>query len=241
MHTRTAQSRIAVLVSGRGSNLRALLDHLDRIDPRATGSGVVVLVASDRPDVGALTLARERAIEAVVLDTDPAHGDTLARLLRGHSIDLVVLAGYVRLIPAAAARAFRGRIINVHPALLPAFSGTGMYGARVHRAVLASGARVSGATVHFVDEVYDRGAIIAQWPVPVFADDTEATLAARVLRAEHRLLPSVVQALADGRIQLDERNRARGTFETGSEHAAFALGDRSDDALAEDIARAITR
>ena len=107
-----------------------------------------------------------------------------------------MLAGYLKLVPAAAVARFRWRMINIHPALLPAFGGPGMYGPSVHEAVLASGAALSGATVHYVDEQYDRGPIIAQWPVPVRPDDTAASLAERVLAAEHRLLPRVVRALA---------------------------------------------
>ena len=105
--------------------------------------------------------------------------------------DLVVLAGYLKLVPAEVIDRYRGRILNVHPALLPAFGGKGMYGHRVHEAVLASGARESGATVHLVDEVYDRGAILAQARVPVLPGDDPETLAARVLEVEHRLLPAV--------------------------------------------------
>jgi phosphoribosylglycinamide formyltransferase-1 len=107
-----------------------------------------------------------------------------------------VLAGYLKLVPAAVIARYRDRILNVHPALLPAFGGRGMYGHRVHEAVLASGARESGATVHLVDEVYDRGAILAQGRVPVLPDDTPDRLAARVLAVEHRLLPAAVLAAA---------------------------------------------
>jgi len=109
---------------------------------------------------------------------------------------LVVLAGYLKRVPAAAVARLRWRLINIHPALLPAFGGPGMYGRRVHEAVLASGAALSGATVHYVDEEYDRGPIIAQWPVPVLGDDTPDTLAARVLEVEHQLLPQAVVELA---------------------------------------------
>jgi folate-dependent phosphoribosylglycinamide formyltransferase PurN len=119
-------------------------------------------------------------------------------------------------------------MLNVHPALLPAFGGAGMYGARVHAAVLAAGARVSGPTVHFVDEAYDRGAIAAQWPVPVFAHDTADALAARVLRAEHALLPRAVAAVAAGRIALGDDGRVRGGFDAwggGPAPHAFALTD----------------
>ncbi len=121
----------------------------------------------------------------------------------------MVLAGWLRLVPAPVVRAYRGRMVNVHPALLPAFGGQGMYGRHVHQAVLDSGVRVSGVTVHFVDEAYDRGPILAQWPVPVHERDDAATLADRVLQVEHRLLPSAVRALARGRVRLDETGRCR--------------------------------
>ena len=111
-------------------------------------------------------------------------------------MDLVVLAGYVKLVPSDVIARYRGRIINVHPALLPSFGGKGMYGRRVHEAVLASGARESGATVHLVDEVYDRGAILGQARVPVLPGDDPERLAARVLEVEHRLLPAAVLAAA---------------------------------------------
>ena len=114
----------------------------------------------------------------------------------------------MRLVPEVVVNAYRGRMVNVHPALLPAFGGRGMYGSRVHAAVIAAGARVSGATVHFVDERYDHGAIIAQWPVPVLSADTPQALAARVLRVEHALYPPAVLAVAQSRISLDAE-RAR--------------------------------
>ncbi|MGE5802506.1 MAG: formyltransferase family protein, partial [Gemmatimonadota bacterium] len=113
-----------------------------------------------------------------------------------HEIEIVVLAGYLKLVPAAVVRQFRGRMINIHPALLPDFGGPGMYGHHVHEAVLASGARESGATVHFVNEAFDRGEIIAQEKVRIEPGDTPDSLAARVLEAEHRLLPRVVLELA---------------------------------------------
>lgn len=216
-----ATSRLAVLASGRGSNLRVLLEHLAR--PDRIGRAEVALVASDKADAGALAIARAHGIAAAAIEARGEHEAPLLELLRAHRIDLVVLAGYLRLVPAGVVRAFAGRMINVHPALLPAFGGQGMYGARVHRAVLASGARVSGPTVHFVDEQYDRGPIIAQWPVPVLEHDDEHALAARVLHAEHRLLPRVVEAVATGRIALDG-GRVRGAAaSSGATH--FALAD----------------
>ena len=182
--------RIAVAISGRGSNLEALLRALGPDAPAE-----VVLVLSDRPDAAGLELAQRRDIPIEVL-RNPGDSETWLQLLRRFEADLLVLAGYLKLIPAAVIAAFRGRIINVHPALLPAFGGKGMYGHRVHEAVLASGARESGATVHLVDEVYDHGRILAQARVPVLPDDTPQRLAARVLEVEHRLLPAVVLAAA---------------------------------------------
>ena len=182
--------RVAVAVSVRGSNLEALLLALG---PEAPAR--VVLVLSNRPDAGALGRARAHAVAAEVLP-DPADGiDWLARLER-HRIDLLVLAGYLKLVPAPVIARYRHLIVNVHPALLPAFGGQGMYGRHVHEAVLGSGVRESGATVHLVDEVYDRGAILAQGRVPVLPNDTPERLAARVLEVEHRLLPAVVLAAA---------------------------------------------
>ena len=199
--------RIAVLASGSGSNLQSILDYLERRGDRRGGS--VVLVASDRADAGALERARARVVATAVLDPDD-DGRSLAGAMTAHAIDVIALAGYLRFVPEAVTRRFRGAIVNVHPSLLPAFGGRGMYGSRVHEAVLAAGVRVSGATVHFVDEAYDRGPIIAQWPVPVAAGDTPIDLAARVLRVEHLLLPRVVDAVAGGRITLDGGDRVRG-------------------------------
>lgn len=199
--------RIAVLASGGGSNLQALLDHLQASGDGAPGR--VVVVCSDRAAAGALDRARRAGIAAEHLPKD-APDTLLASTLAAHGADLVVLAGYLRLVPESVVRHYRGRIVNVHPALLPAFGGPGMYGRHVHAAVLAHGATVSGPTVHFVDEVYDRGAIIAQHPVPVRRDDTPETLAARVLRAEHQLYPAVIAALCAGTVTLGGDGRAHG-------------------------------
>lgn len=201
---------IAVLASGGGTNLQALLDALSPGDPAR-----VARVVSDRAGAGALRRAELAAIPAVVLrdPTDPA--ELLEALAHA---ELVVLAGYLRLVPPPVVARFPWRMINIHPALLPAFGGPGMYGRRVHEAVLASGARVTGATVHYADEAYDRGPIIAQWPVPVLAGDDAQALAARVLEVEHALLPQVVVAMADlGLPDRPLRLSARGdTFQTGA-------------------------
>ena len=182
--------RVAVAVSGRGSNLEALLHALGPAAPAR-----VVLVLSDRPDARALERAREHGVPAEVLSVPADAAEWLVRLDR-HRTDLVVLAGYLKLVPAPVIARFRDRILNIHPALLPSFGGKGMYGLRVHEAVLASGARESGATVHLVDEAYDRGAVLGQARVPVLHDDTPDRLAARVLEVEHRLLPAAVLAAA---------------------------------------------
>jgi formyltetrahydrofolate-dependent phosphoribosylglycinamide formyltransferase len=182
--------RVAVAVSGRGSNLQALLDTLT-----ANAPARVVLVISNRADAGALERARARGIATAVL-ADPADGEEWLRVLEPARVDLVVLAGYVKLVPGDVIRRYRGRVINIHPALLPAFGGPGMYGARVHQAVLASGRPDSGATVHLVDEEYDRGPILGQARVPVLPGDTADALASRVLEVEHRLLPAAVLAAA---------------------------------------------
>ena len=196
------RARVAVLASGGGSNLQALLDHLRALGDRRAAD--VVLVASDRADAGALERGRRAGVRVETL-ASPRHpeGAPLEALLDPERIDLVVLAGYLRLVPAEVTRRFAGRMLNVHPAPLPQFGGAGMYGLRAHRAVIAARAPTSGATVHFVDEVYDHGAVIAHWPVPVLAGDDEHTLAKRVLRAEHLLFPRVVQAVAAGVIQVD--------------------------------------
>ena len=188
MIERAGPVRVAVLVSGGGTNLQALLDALHD-SPIAR----VIRVISNRPDAGALARARRAGVTTTVLrdPSDPA--EVLSALA---DAQLVVLAGYLKLVHASVVARFKGRMINIHPALLPDFGGPGMYGLRVHEAVLASGAKESGATVHFVDEAFDRGEIIAQEKVRIEPGDTPDTLAERVLEAEHRLLPRVVLDLA---------------------------------------------
>lgn len=178
--------KLAVCGSGRGSNLVALLEAL-----RDSKEAQIALVLSNRPDAPALDRAREWGVPAESLRNYRDGSEWLERLKR-HQVDLVVLAGYLKLVPPEVIRAYQGWILNIHPALLPAFGGPGMYGHHVHQAVLASGAAQSGATVHLVDEEYDRGPILAQGRVPVLPGDTPESLAARVLEVEHRLLPEVV-------------------------------------------------
>ena len=200
------RTRIAVLASGGGSNLQAILDHLGALGDARHGD--VVLVASNRPDAGALARAERAGIPHVVLRSPHApDGLELGAALAAHRAQIVALAGYMRHVPPDVTVAYRGRVLNVHPALLPDFGGPGMYGQRVHRAVLQTGATLSGPSVHFVDEVYDHGAVIAQWPVPVLPHDDEHTLAARVLRAEHLLYPRVIDAVAAGEVRLGDDGR----------------------------------
>jgi len=186
-------SRLAVLASGRGSNLQAIMDHFDTIARERVAK--VVLVASNRFDSAALIRAATASIDIASFDASD-DGTQLLELLRRFRVDLVVLAGYLKRIPPLVIREYGGRIINIHPALLPAFGGEGMYGARVHEAVIASGARESGVTVHLVDNEYDRGPIVAQWRVPVESSDTAESLAGRVLAVEHVVYPRVIEMVA---------------------------------------------
>jgi phosphoribosylglycinamide formyltransferase 1 len=186
-------SRLAVLASGRGSNLQAIIDHFDNLARERVAK--VALVASNRADSPALIRAATASIDIAHFNSAD-DGSELLALLQTFRIDLVVLAGYLKRIPPKVIREYAGRIINIHPALLPAFGGEGMYGARVHEAVIASGAKESGVTVHLVDDEYDRGPIVAQWRMPVEQSDTAESLAARVLNVEHAVYPRAVEMVA---------------------------------------------
>lgn len=189
-------TRFAVFASGRGSNLEALFASLS-----GHPAGEIALVASNRADAAALDRARRHGVPAAVIDPDDAAA--VLALLERYGIDWIVLAGYLKRVPAEVVARYRGRILNVHPALLPGFGGKGMYGIRVHRAVLEAGETESGASVHIVDEAYDRGPVVARRTVPVEPGDTPETLAARVLEVEHALLPAVVRAAAEGRLVVE--------------------------------------
>jgi formyltetrahydrofolate-dependent phosphoribosylglycinamide formyltransferase len=184
----------AVFASGSGTNFQALLDR--------EGKGALWstrLLVVDREQAGAVARAARAGVPVRYVPVsgrapEEVGEETLAAL-REAGIEVIFLAGYLRMIPAAVIDAYPGRILNTHPALLPAFGGKGMWGAAVHEAVLKSGARVTGVTVHFANERYDEGAILAQWPVPVRPGDDATALAARVLRVEHLLYPLAAQHL----------------------------------------------
>jgi phosphoribosylglycinamide formyltransferase-1 len=186
-------TRLAVLASGRGSNLQAIMDHFENVARERVAN--VVLVASNRPDSPVLVRAATASIDIATFDSSD-DGSELLNLLHKFRIDLVVLAGYLKRIQSKVIREYAGRMVNIHPALLPEFGGEGMYGARVHEAVIASGAKESGATVHLVDDEYDRGPIVAQWRIPVEPSDTPTTLAARVLNVEHIVYPRAIEMIA---------------------------------------------
>lgn len=197
--------RVAVLVSGRGSNLEALLRTLGDDAPAR-----VVLVISNRADSGGVRLAREHGIPVHVLN-DISDAEEWLRVLTAAHAELVVLAGFLKRVPVPVVRAWSGRMINIHPALLPRHGGPGMYGRRVHEAVLAAGETTSGATVHLVTEEYDEGETLCQGVVPVLPGDTPETLAARVLEVEHKLLPAAVLAAAESGMPLPQGSGSNGT------------------------------
>ncbi len=196
---------VAVFASGQGSNFKAILDAIRTGTIR---NARVVLLISNNSGAGALMIAREHQIPAAHISrkqfgSDEAYTAALYQALKSHDANFIALAGYMKLIPREVVRAFRNRILNIHPALLPRFGGAGMYGLRVHEAVLASGSKVSGATVHLVDEEYDRGPVVMQETLDVADSDTPETLASRVLEIEHRLYPRVLELFAEGRVKID--------------------------------------
>lgn len=195
------EEKIGVLCSGRGSNLASIIEAIERGEIRAE----IAVVIADKADAYALERAREKGIPAVaVVYRDYAERADFERALltelHAHGVTLVVLAGFMRILSPVFVHAYTGRILNIHPALLPSFPG-----AHAHRDVLAYGVKVSGCTVHFVDEGMDSGPIILQASVPVQDEDTEETLAARVLAQEHRIFPEAIKLYVEGRLHTDGR------------------------------------
>jgi formyltetrahydrofolate-dependent phosphoribosylglycinamide formyltransferase len=185
--------RIGVLASGGGTTLQAIIDYLAA--RKSTTIAQIAVVAANRETAGALERARAASIPAETFNAAD-DGSSLLDTLRRHDVDLVVLAGYMKKIPPSVIQAYHRRMINIHPGLLPDFGGPGMYGAKVHAAVLSAGARTTGVTVHFVDDEYDHGPTIAQWRIAVREDDTPETLGARVLEVEHQVYPRTVEMVA---------------------------------------------
>ena len=185
--------KLAVFISGGGTNLQALIDACREGSLKAE----VAAVISNNSKAYGLERARQVGIAAYhisakIYPDEAARLEALRKTLQNHRIDLIVLAGYMKLLPSKLVKQYYGRIINIHPALLPKYGGKGMHGLNVHKAVIDSRAKYSGATVHMVDERYDNGAILVQRRVPVLPDDTPETLAARVLEIEHKILPLAV-------------------------------------------------
>lgn len=197
---------IAVFASGRGSNFQAILHAIEHgmLPARVT------LVVCNKAEAGALEIARSRNIPSVHISQQafPAEDSYVAKLLEllaRHEADIIALAGYLKRISSPVVQKFRNKILNVHPALLPSFGGPGMYGMHVHEAVIQSGAKISGATVHVVDEEYDRGPIVLQKAVDVAESDTPESLAAKVLKVEHEIYPLALKAFAEGRVKIEGR------------------------------------
>ncbi len=199
--------RIAVLLSGSGTSLENLFEHIDSGDV----PGEVVVVVSSKENAYGLERARKRGIPAIAVPRkshpDPdAFNDALHAALDAYDVEFVALLGFLSLFQLRGR--YDGRTINVHPALIPAFSGPGFYGRHVYEAVFAAGVKVTGATVHFTDDEYDHGPIILQEAVPVLEDDTIESLSARVTAAERRLVPRAIRLFAEGRIEVKD-GRAR--------------------------------
>lgn len=192
--------RIAVFASGGGTDFQSVIDA----NERERFCEIAVLVAS-KHGIGAIERAERHGIRAEVYakaewpDLEELYAD-LAALLSGLGVDYIVLAGWLKIIPESFIKRFEDRIINIHPSLIPAFCGSGYYGLKVHRAVLEYGAKISGCTVHFVNEVPDGGAIIAQRAVCVEEGDTPESLQSRILAVEHELLPYCVKKLCEGKV-----------------------------------------
>jgi len=199
-----APLRVAVLLSGNGSSLENLLEHIDSGSVNAE----VVVVVSSKEEAYGLERARRRDIPAIAVPRKKYpdakdFNDQLHAALAPYDVELVALLGFLSLFELRGK--YDGRVINVHPALIPAFSGRGFYGQRVHEAVLESGVKVTGATVHVTDDQYDKGPILLQEAVPVLEDDTVESLAERVQAVERRLVPRAVQLFAEGRVRIEGR------------------------------------
>ncbi len=197
--------QLGIFASGRGSNFEAILTAIDEGGLDA----VVRVLISNNPDAGALNTAQQRNIPTAVLNkadfpNREAFVQAMLFALKDHDTDFVALAGYMKKIPAEVIHVYANRIVNIHPALLPAFGGKGMYSHFVHEAVLAAGCKVSGATIHLVDDQYDHGPIVAQRAVSIHDAETPDEIASRVLKIEHQIYPEALQLFAEGRVQVQD-------------------------------------
>lgn len=198
--------KLGVLVSGGGTNLQSIIDHIESGYLPAE----IAVVISSKEGAYALERAKKHRIPAYVVkrkdfDSQEKYEDEMIELLRRHHVELVVLAGFIKVLSPHFVRAFPNRIMNIHPALIPSFCGKGFYGEKVHEAVLNYGAKITGVTVHFVDEGTDTGPIILQRAVAVEDDDTPDTLADRVLKEEHKIYPEAIKLYAEGRLEIRGR------------------------------------
>ncbi len=194
---------LAVLCSGGGTNLQAIIDAIEKGELSAE----IKIVISNNSKAFALERARKHSIQTLHLShkqfaTPEEFDQKLLEVLRNNQTDMIILAGYMKMLSPTIIRAYKNKILNIHPALLPHFGGPGMYGIHVHEAVIKAGVKISGVTVHIVDEVYDHGAIVMQKPVEVKDNDTPETLAERVLKVEHQTYKEAIQLFAEGRVEV---------------------------------------
>ena len=198
--------KIAILISGGGSNLLSIIEQIEKENIKAK----IHCVISDRESAKGILKAKDRGIDTFVISKKEYGNNTsqkILELLKG-KVDLIVLAGYLSILDGEILKEFKNKIINIHPSLIPSFSGPGMYGIRVHEAAIKKGVKFSGCTVHLVNEEVDGGAIIEQALVPVFYDDTAKTLQERILVEEHRILPEVIKAFSLNKVEI-ENGKAR--------------------------------
>lgn len=197
---------IAVFASGRGSNLMAILNAIKEGKLNAK----ISLVISNNSNAGALEIAKANGIDALHISrkqfsSDEEYVQKILNELKSRNVELIVLAGYMKKIPSEIIKEYPNKILNIHPALLPSFGGKGMYGLNVHKAVIESGVKITGVTVHIVDEEYDHGPIVMQRAVEVRDDDTPETLAERVLKVEHEIYPQAIKLFVEGKIKISGR------------------------------------
>ncbi len=208
--------KIGVLISGGGTNLQALIDAMED----GNVNGEIAVVISDRINAYGIERAKKHKIDGIIVNrkdyvNKKEFFDALINMLIDYKVELIVLAGFLTILSKDFVERFNEKIINVHPALIPSFCGEGYYGEKVHKAALDYGVKVTGATVHFVDEKADTGPIILQEAVPVMEDDTPEILAARVLQVEHKILPKAVKLYCDGKLTIEGRKVKQSTYTKG--------------------------